>query len=166
MLLPILIAALFLPQTTGPFKGRWPDGKRKIDAVVYLNEAEEVVYQGSYQTWHERGKRFEDGKYEHGIRVGKWTIRDEKGRLKERGHYVDGYRIGEWSIYERDENDKAQKRIVVGEFWSKSNVQTGTTRKGAKWSGTKTGSATMIRADGSTMLQVVYEPLGVADSAQ
>lgn len=45
-------------------------------------------------------RRFET--YRHGVRHGRYEMRDEEGRLREHGNYVDGERDGPWVIAQHD----------------------------------------------------------------
>ena len=99
----LILLALLFPQAEN--EEFWPDGTLKARYETIESPGGEAVPHGKYASFHENGKKHENGTFENGIRVGKWTIRWENGRRRAMGSYVNGERSGKWKLF----NEKGKK---------------------------------------------------------
>ncbi|KAA3611523.1 MAG: hypothetical protein DWQ01_05375 [Planctomycetota bacterium] len=105
----ILVAFLFSPQSEWRREFH-PNGQRLAVYQVLRTDSGEEVRHGQWRSWHENGKPFEIGAFEHGLKSGLWTTFDQEGGFQtSRGEYLDGRRQGEWTFWKAKDKEDRRK---------------------------------------------------------
>ena len=61
-----------------------------------------LINHGRYQEFHRNGKKFCEGTYSDGARIGKWTFWHANGQLARKGEYTKSKPVGNWETYRED----------------------------------------------------------------
>ena len=79
----------------------WPDGTLKERWVIVTVDDGAAVRHGVYESWHESGRPYEKGRYEHGLRIGVWSswYDHEPIAVLSRGEYRSGKPHGRWMYW-------------------------------------------------------------------
>lgn len=92
-----------LGKKEGPFEEYYAPGKIKVKGN-YHGE----MYIGSYEKYYENGKLESKGTYsEDGKRIGLWIFNNDEGKILKKGKYENGIKTGKW--IEIDEKGKKKK---------------------------------------------------------
>jgi hypothetical protein len=75
---------------------RWPNGYPKSETRTVQDEFGRPLEHGEHRAWHENGQLAQRGRYERGLRTGKWSFWNQDGLLDaaSTGNYQKGLRIG------------------------------------------------------------------------
>lgn len=72
-----------------------------VSVNLYLLKSDTTIPHGKYVQFF-RGKRWLEGEYDNGIKIGKWTRYYESGETMVQGSYIDGKPDGKWYRYNSD----------------------------------------------------------------
>ncbi len=102
----------------------WSDGSPRALHHVLRSDDGTLVKDGESESWHRNGERAAVGAYEHGQRIGKWSLYHATGEKRAIGAYREGRRHGTWKLYHEDGARQSQGKYTHGlrtgnwKFWS------------------------------------------------
>jgi antitoxin component YwqK of YwqJK toxin-antitoxin module len=76
--------------------------------MKYKGAFKEGQMNGKFSEWYITGDKQATGKYELGVKSGKWTFYDNRGNLYKKQSFVEGKPTGKWSEYYISGKPKAE----------------------------------------------------------
>lgn len=91
-----------------------PDGTRVAASVKYFSDASTIRH-GPYTEWYPNGKKFKEGRYEDGKKVGEWVVYSDDGKRAKTGAYKDDVCEGVWTYWRSDGSKQRQESYLNGD---------------------------------------------------
>lgn len=103
-------------------------GKPRVQAELARDLEGNLVFEGSFQTFHENGVRESSGAMSEGRRAKRWIFRHRNDQVRESGAFREGRRTGRWRAYDREGNKVSEGEYDRGardgrwRFWDADGV--------------------------------------------
>ena len=93
----------------------YPDGTIRVACSAKYFSDGSTVRHGPCTGWHPNGKKFEEGRYEDGKRIGEWTFYSDDGKKAKNGSYKKGEVCdGVWTYWRPDGTKQREESYLNG----------------------------------------------------
>jgi antitoxin component YwqK of YwqJK toxin-antitoxin module len=94
----------------------YPDGPIRVACSVKYYSDASTVRHGPYTEWYSNGKKFAEGRYADGKKVGEWTYYSfDDGKKAKTGSYKNGLCDGVWTYWRDDGSKQREERYASGD---------------------------------------------------
>lgn len=93
---------------------KFDDGTPKVVCSVKYFSDGSTIRHGKYVEWYPNGKKFKEGQYEDGKKVGQWTVYFDDGKKAKSGTYKNDACDGVWTYWSPDGNKQREESYRQG----------------------------------------------------